>query len=774
MANELESRFAAEVAKLEKRIRDLEKGTRSPQLGNASLDLDSSRGYIPIRQNGVERGRIGRQPDGSVTFTSVNSPVAPNVPVPIQVEPTLSGVRVTVYGIVGEQPHDFSHVKVYCDGLVSGTISALPGSLVIAPLSYVNHTFWATAVNLSGKESVQTASVIVTPKKAVSDDITNGIIDELKMADASVTEAKIATSAITAPKLAAAAVVAEAIAANAVIAGKIAAGTVTAVEIAALTIQAGNIAADAIAAGKIAADAISAREIQALAITADKLAANSVLAGSIAAGSVTADKLAAELLLASRIIVGPEDDWHLEINESNSPLMYWNNQDIGFALTRDETTSKSSVYISGRMEFGDGSQIDSDIIDLQELPSTGWQDPKARQSRVWVQSALSTSITPYYVSPTMKGNLIFLSVWQLGDGSAPTCSTPINSQLIYSSTNGNTRLSTFMIQNPAASRTFENFTSNVNSRWAITLTEFQGTLLPTSFNVNAFNSSIGSTSMNPGSITPTDPNTLQISVFGAASGHVNKDNFGSAINGFNKQLGSGSANGFGTALYTKKASTAGTSTTTVNIPNSRWSGQIVSFVLAPASTIPPAPNTDKTIRWYTRKVNGIAAPHVIQSNGATYPVTKGPHCRVYLTVDVSISASLDVFAQGDWAASVDPYNMVAISTTPGSFSSITIPITGLYYIDFKAIYQNSINTTDTAAAFVTKNARLPENSIARANDKFVDKGGGGTHVHATRTVILNVNDVLYWGNWASVNAQVTAGRINIPTEITVTYLGPGV
>lgn len=806
MADEVTARFTMAIAKLEQRIRDIEKGTRSPQLGNASLDLDSTRGYIPIRQNGVERGRIGRQPDGTVTFTSVNNPEPPQTPLLPVCEPVIAGVRVTCHALPGEQPHDFAYVKVYCDGLHVGSITSLPGKYIVSPLTYTSHGFQLSAVNLSGQESEPTDFQFETPTKAVGADITDGIIDALKIADEAITEAKIAVGAVTntkvgplavdvtklannsvsaakilddavtTDKIAAAAVVAEAIASNAIIAGKIAAGTVTTAEIAALTIQAGNIAADAIVAGKIAANAITAANIQALAVTADKLATNSVTAGAIQAGAITADKLAAELILASKIVIGDPNDWHLDLNNDNSPIMYWNNQDIGFAVSRDEITNKSNVYMSGRMEFGEGSQVDSDIIDLQEVTTTGNAMPKVRQARNWTQSANTSSIQPYYLSPTMKGNCSIMCIWQVGVGGTPNCSQPSGSTLLYSFVVGTNRLTIYMIENMTSSRTFEVFNTGVaTARWSINLIEVQGTLKPSSFQVSNFNSASGSSTITTNSITPTTTESFQIAFMGQTGGHPLKDNFGSAINGFSKQVGSGSDNGFGSAVYTKRATTNAASSTSVNVPTTNnWMSIIASFSLAAATAIPEAPDSDRTIRFYTRKVNNVAAPHIMQSDGYTYPITRGPYCKVTLPSDTGVlTANTDVYAQSGWNPTSDYYNMVAVSSSPGTYTSATLPVTGLYLLEMHSVFQASTNTANTTIHFMTANARSSANSVLRDTSKFKNATNDGSRMSTMRTIRFSAGAVIYWGHFIDVNAALWGVRLNVSTEIGITYLGPG-
>lgn len=251
----------------------LKSSSSAPQLGSSSIDVFQGRGFIPIMEAGVEKHRIGRQPDGTITSVSKNNTDPPATPLEPVCVPFIGGVTVTCTGFTSKQFLDFSHVRVYVDNQLTDCIMKIPGAVAIAPLDSGPHTFYLKSVNLSDTASPSSPVVIASPNLVVGNDITDGIIDTLKLANDAVTNAKIAAEAVTGTK------------------------------IAAETIEGSMIAAETIFAENIAAGQITTEKIQTLAVVADKIAANAVTAGKIEAGSVTAEKLAATIVLASTAII---------------------------------------------------------------------------------------------------------------------------------------------------------------------------------------------------------------------------------------------------------------------------------------------------------------------------------------------------------------------------------------------------------------------------------------------------------------------------------------
>lgn len=225
MASEEESLALAEMLQnMERRLKKVEEGSRANRLSNSSLDLASGRGYIPLMEKGVERGRIGRQPDGTVAFTFANTDTPPQIPQTPVVTAGLGTLTARCNGLIGtDPPYNFSHINVYCDGILNGAINRLPGVWIVGPLTPVNHEIWFTSVDIAGKESAKSVSVIAKPNMPTERDfIANPIL-----------RTEITDGAINTPKLAANAVEAGNIAANAVRAAAIEAGSVNADKMAA-------------------------------------------------------------------------------------------------------------------------------------------------------------------------------------------------------------------------------------------------------------------------------------------------------------------------------------------------------------------------------------------------------------------------------------------------------------------------------------------------------------------------------------------------------------
>jgi len=336
--NELDTR----VAKVE----------RSARLSHAAIDNTS----VAVKDGaGNLRGIIGVQADGTTAVNIVNgaAPPQPSAPAVVSV---LGGVTAAWDGAFAggaTMPMDWQRVEVHAS-VTSGftpdpttlkaTIETPQGAttvIVTAMDVYVR----LLARNTSGTASTpsdQTGPLGPTP--VVADDILDGIVTTIKLADDAVTEAKVATGAIgstaiqdgavleaklaanavTTGKLADLVITETKLAANAVTAAKVAAGAIDTVAIADSAINAAKIGAaavvagklasnavtsttianDAVTAGKVAADAITAREITAGAVTTAELAAGAVTANEIAANAVVAGKIAANAVTATTIAAG--------------------------------------------------------------------------------------------------------------------------------------------------------------------------------------------------------------------------------------------------------------------------------------------------------------------------------------------------------------------------------------------------------------------------------------------------------------------------------------
>ena len=272
MAFEVGTRLAA----LEKQVARLSKGSR---LSAASLENTAMQVYD---RTGSLRAVLGVQSDGTTAVNVVNGPPPPAPSAPI-VASVLGGITVSWDGTFAAGavlPLDWQRVEVHASivnnfapvpATLATTIETPQGATVVVSCDtpvYVR----LLARNTSGAASDPSTQAGPTgPSPVVADDVLDGIVTTIKLADDAVTQAKIAAAAVGTTE----------IADDAVTTPKLIAGAV----------QAGKIAADAVQAGNIAADAVTAREIAALSVTSAELAANSVIAGKIAAGAVTATSL---------------------------------------------------------------------------------------------------------------------------------------------------------------------------------------------------------------------------------------------------------------------------------------------------------------------------------------------------------------------------------------------------------------------------------------------------------------------------------------------------
>jgi hypothetical protein len=285
---------------LELRMKRVEVGLRSVQLGNSSLD---GSGINMFDANGNYRGTVGFQEDGTTTVTSQN-PVPPPIPSAPSVSPGIACLTIKHTGETADGsglPADFSHLNVYLADAgipgvktLRGTINPVPGEFVVSGLDYTNYLVDVTSLNLGGKESDHSAVSSGIPQQVVSQDILDGAITTLELSANAVTSATIAANAVTTTK----------IADGSISTPKVIAGAINTAQIAANAIQAGNIAAQAVTAGKILA----------LSVTANEIAANAITVGKISAGAVTASTLEANMVVATRIIAGTTTGARVEMH----------------------------------------------------------------------------------------------------------------------------------------------------------------------------------------------------------------------------------------------------------------------------------------------------------------------------------------------------------------------------------------------------------------------------------------------------------------------------
>lgn len=289
--------FASYFKQLEDRLAALE---RSNQLNNASIEGGSLDIYD---EEGTLKGSVGVQPDGGVALVPVNTEPPPT-PTPPVVEPKLAGLTVGWDGAwtdSTEAPSDFGLIQVHLGTTEAfepsvitqvGTITALLGGTVtVGTEGYTSVWVRLVAANTAAVTGEPSAAVEGKPRQAVGEDLIDGIVTEVKLAESAVTEAKIALEAVTGDKVKPGAINDLLLADDAVTAAKLATGAVNSTALADGAVLAEKLAANAVTQAKLANGAVTELALANQAVTAAKVAAAAIDSTKLADAAVTAAKI---------------------------------------------------------------------------------------------------------------------------------------------------------------------------------------------------------------------------------------------------------------------------------------------------------------------------------------------------------------------------------------------------------------------------------------------------------------------------------------------------
>jgi hypothetical protein len=232
-AREKSKDFARYFKEIEDRLAALERGN---QLNNASIEGGSLDIYD---EEGLYRGSFGLQPDGGVALAPVNT-IPPPTPTAPTVASELAGLSIAWDGRwddAEEAPSDFAQVQVHVGAVADytpdlstqvATITApLGGSVTVHIPTYDVVWVRLVAQNTAALDGDPSAAVRGQARQAVPQDLIDGIITDVKLAESAVTQAKIALGAVGAAALADGAVLAEKLAKNSVTQAALAAGSVS-------------------------------------------------------------------------------------------------------------------------------------------------------------------------------------------------------------------------------------------------------------------------------------------------------------------------------------------------------------------------------------------------------------------------------------------------------------------------------------------------------------------------------------------------------------------
>jgi hypothetical protein len=349
-------RLAQLLADYDRRLQALERTTQASytSIEGGSLDI--------YDDEGVLKGSVGVQPDGGVALVPVNT-APPPTPTPPTVESALAGLVIGWDGLWDdsyETPTDFALVQVHVGATVDftpdlttqvATITARLGGTVTVHIEGYDPV-WVRLVgqNTAALTGPPSMAVQGQPRQAVEQDLIDGIITEVKIAENAVTEAKIALGAvqtvnisddaITTPKLLAGAVTTDKLTALSVTAEKIASLAVTTDKLAALSVTADQLAANSVTATKIDAGVIHATHLAAGSITADKLDANAINGKTITGATVQTAASGPRVVMNAANLTGYGTGGNkigIEPNDAY-PYIYW---------TSGDGTNKAFINVSG-------------------------------------------------------------------------------------------------------------------------------------------------------------------------------------------------------------------------------------------------------------------------------------------------------------------------------------------------------------------------------------------------------------------------------------------
>ncbi|MFJ1552700.1 hypothetical protein [Streptomyces mirabilis] len=228
-------RFAALLADYDRRLRDLERTSKAAytSIEGGTLDIYTEDGQLA--------GSVGVQPDGGIALVpEVAAATPPPTPGAPTVASALSGLVVTWDGWWDDSnapPTDFAamqvHIGVAADftpdvtTLAAAITDVTGGSASIALEGYDERWIRLVALNTAALVSAPSAAVSGKARQAVEQDLVDGMVTEVKLAESAVTAAKIALGAVGSTALADGAVLEDKLAKAAVTVGKIATGAVT-------------------------------------------------------------------------------------------------------------------------------------------------------------------------------------------------------------------------------------------------------------------------------------------------------------------------------------------------------------------------------------------------------------------------------------------------------------------------------------------------------------------------------------------------------------------
>lgn len=454
------------------------------------------------------------------------------------------------------------------------------------------------------------------------------------------------------------------------------------------------------------------------------IAVNAITADKILANAITAEKLEAVLALVSTLVAGTVDAARVELGvDPDDP------SDIGVrafdsagAATARIDGQDGSVYIRGRLDFGQGSRLlANDIVELHKQEITGVQTPERVQRAGKGKHGSGVDIDNIGVAwpaPTVEGSLLLAVVAQNNSGGGGTPRTPVISGWTQVQTQARgggpiQRQTIFKIEGGASRSGIESidFTSggSSNTRYAVVeIIEYSGTddqdVLVAATTGTDFSVEFGSTGTlaQAGEVELACVSMQEDGIVDVPSGWTG---------GYTHIAQNVATDGLGNvkcacAIADRITTDTADGTTSAQLTGSgtAWIASIVTFRARAAGALPPG-DAD-ILRIYTEDDTGGPLLHVQDSDGDTNSVAMAP-AGVGWRMEV-LTANVDLASLG--AASGATINVTLTGVQSGDIVVwIGTDVTGdgrqfIHYVDPASVTTNQITLIYFNADDATRNA----------------------------------------------------------------------
>ena len=354
----------------------------------------------------------------------------------------------------------------------------------------------------------------------------------------------------------------------------------------------------------------------------------------ILAGAITAAKLETILSLTSSLVAGTASAQRVEVGYGTDGAGNLTSFLGVRAFLPDGSTqsfyldgASGNVYVKGRIDFGIGSRIEDDLIDLYEQPGSGFATPAVVQSPSNKTTGGGTGTASVaWSTPTTAGNQCYLVLSMADkDGTAPTPTTPTGWTLIKGEKAASgwgavdSMLTYTYVCNTTAQRSgTESITLNDTGYWVLTALEVSG-VVSGAAGIDVSASSEGSAPGNgvldgAEAITAT-ANTVVISVITSEPG--GPVNSATITNSFTYQKETAATDAGSPVLRqtvmrrnVTATGTYGPDITCVDTTSSDFYCSVI-FAVKAASAAADAIKPDLLrVRFYAKDVGGEARPYV--------------------------------------------------------------------------------------------------------------------------------------------------------------------